>query len=117
MHRCCTLRYIETSMLYTSMHRNIDDKNSSAEDLIQWLGKIVKYIKKSVLVSDELRKAQINKEIANGNTKIIILYVETRWNSSFYMTERFLELSPLELEMLKEMRFKINGNYHRQNFW
>lgn len=53
---------------------------------------IVKYIKNSVNVSDKLRKIQIENNVAEGNIKKMILDVKTRWNSTYYMVQRFLEL-------------------------
>lgn len=48
-----------------------------------------------MVAADQLRKAQNNSGIKEGNIKKVILDVKTRWNSTYYITERFLELAPL----------------------
>lgn len=53
---------------------------------------VVKYIKNSVINSDKLRKIQIESNVPEGKVKKMILDVKTRWNSTYYMVERFLEL-------------------------
>lgn len=53
---------------------------------------IVKFIKRSVNCSDELRKLQ---EKDGNNVKKLILDVVTRWNSLYYMCKRFLELKQI----------------------
>ncbi|KAL4122187.1 hypothetical protein QTP88_014561 [Uroleucon formosanum] len=58
-------------------------------DLISKVRNIVKFIKRSVNCSDELRKLQ---EKDGDNVKKCILDVVTRWNSVYYMCKRFLEL-------------------------
>lgn len=54
---------------------------------------IVIWIKNSVNVSDELRNYFRRENIAEGNMKKVILDVATRWNSTFYMLKRFVELA------------------------
>lgn len=56
---------------------------------------IVTWFKRSVHASDQLRKHQSDKNIPEGKIKKIILDVKTRWNSTFYMISRFVELAPL----------------------
>lgn len=68
--------------------------NSTA--LVRKVRDIVKYIfKKSVNVSDELRKIQIDSGCSEGNAKKMILDVKTRWNSCYYMLERFVPLASI----------------------
>ncbi|XP_067613809.1 E3 SUMO-protein ligase ZBED1-like [Eurosta solidaginis] len=61
---------------------------------------IVKYIKRSVNASDELRKKQKLAGVLDGQIKKLILNVMTRWNSCFYMLQRFVELVGLITEIL-----------------
>lgn len=61
---------------------------------------IVKFIKNSVINSDMLRKIQLESNIPEGNIKKVILDVKTRWNSTFYMVQRFLELLPVINQIL-----------------
>lgn len=67
-------------------------KASGIEHLITKVREIVKFFKKSTTASDELRKAQREKGIKEGNIKKLILDVRTRWNSSFYMINRFIDM-------------------------
>lgn len=72
-------------------------KVDGLQNLISQVRNIVKFIKRSVKCSDELRKLQEN----NGdNLKKLILDVVTRWNSVYYMCERFLELKEVINQIL-----------------
>lgn len=71
--------------------KSIDDSKLCTE-LIGKVRDIVKYIKRSVNASDELRKRQIDLGVKQGQIKKMILDVRTRWNSHFYMLQRFIEL-------------------------
>lgn len=61
---------------------------SQLTELISKVKNIVRWFKHSVVASDELRKA------TNGDGKLI-QEEATRWNSTFYMLERFTKLSKI----------------------
>ncbi|XP_017474101.1 PREDICTED: zinc finger BED domain-containing protein 4-like [Rhagoletis zephyria] len=63
------------------------EATSGMPELVQKVREIVKFFKKSVLATATLKKAQ-------ANPKKVILDVKTRWNSCFYMMQRFVELAP-----------------------
>lgn len=65
---------------------------------------VVKYIKNSVVNSDKLRKIQVDKGVPEGNVKKVILDVKTRWNSVYYMLERFIDIMKLCSEILIDDR-------------
>lgn len=65
----------------------ITDHVQSVKDIIEKIRAIVTYFKQSVAASDLLRKAQ------DSQTPLrLIQSVPTRWNSKYYMLERFLKL-------------------------
>jgi len=53
---------------------------------------IVRLTRHSVVASDELKRLQIRDGKTDGTTLKFIQDVETRWNTTFYMLERFLAL-------------------------
>lgn len=63
-------------------------------DLCCKVREIVKFFKTSVIRSDELRKRQ------NQTPLKLILDVKTRWNSVYYMLERYVTLAPLVHQIL-----------------
>ncbi|KAF2886188.1 hypothetical protein ILUMI_19985 [Ignelater luminosus] len=71
---------------------NLLTRSETASQIIGKVREIVKFIKRSVHASDELRKKQRDAGLKEGQTKKLILDVRTRWNFTFYMIERFLEL-------------------------
>lgn len=76
------------------------DKSVDCSALISRVRDIVKYIKRSVNASDELRKKQKDAGATEGHIKKLILDVKTRWNSCFYMLERFVELVSIISDIL-----------------
>lgn len=54
-------------------------------ELIDKVKRIVTWFKRSVTASDELRRSGVDLKLIQS--------VETRWNSTFYMLQRYLELS------------------------
>lgn len=63
-------------------------------DLIEKVRSIVVYFKRSVKATDILRKIQREAGASEGSFKKLILDVRTRWNSTYYMIDRFLERVP-----------------------
>lgn len=66
------------------------------EKLVKKVREIVKFFKNSVVQTDLLKKKQ------GCNYKNLIMDVQTRWNSTFYMVERYLELKGTVNEILLE---------------
>ncbi|KAF0748319.1 zinc finger BED domain-containing protein 4-like, partial [Aphis craccivora] len=71
---------------------NTIEKCTTLNDIIVKIRKIVKYIKNSVNLSDELRKLQKDQGLPDGKILKLVLDVKTRWNSLLYMIERFLNI-------------------------
>ncbi|KAK9708925.1 hypothetical protein QE152_g26922 [Popillia japonica] len=68
--------------------------------IIDKVRSIVVWFKRSVKASDQLRKVQIDAGTSEGNMKKMILDVKTRWNSTYYMLERFLQMIPMVSNIL-----------------
>ena len=64
----------------------------SAIEIITKVKKIVKLIRHSIVASDELRRLQKRDGKTDGTVLKFIQDVETRWNTTYYMLERFLAL-------------------------
>ncbi|KAF0713571.1 zinc finger BED domain-containing protein 4-like [Aphis craccivora] len=78
------------------------DNCANLNELVEKVRSIVKYVKNSVNVSDELRQYQANDGIPEGNMLKMILDVKTRWNSLYYMVDRFLNLFKIISNILLE---------------
>ncbi|XP_039287793.1 E3 SUMO-protein ligase ZBED1-like [Nilaparvata lugens] len=76
--------------------------HDSIKEIIKKVREIVKWVKNSVNISDKLREIQVNSGIAEGAVKKLILDVKTRWNSTYYMLERFIEMLKIVSEILLE---------------
>jgi len=68
--------------------------------IISKVREMVKWVKNSVINSDLLRKKQFEAGISEGNMKKLILDVPTRWNSVYYMIDRFINMINLISPML-----------------
>ncbi|XP_014293829.3 E3 SUMO-protein ligase ZBED1 [Halyomorpha halys] len=78
-------------------------KHPEASVIVEKVREVVKFVKNSVNITDEIRRKQIEEGgIPEDKVKKIILDVKTRWNSTFYMLERFVELSRMLNEILLE---------------
>ena len=67
-------------------------ENKFVKEIVIKVREIVKWIKNSVINSDKLRKIQIDTGIPEGSVQKMILDVETRWNSLYYMLQRFVDM-------------------------
>ncbi|CAH1108723.1 unnamed protein product [Psylliodes chrysocephalus] len=65
------------------------DSSTDIKEFVTPIKDIVRYFKHSVAASDELRKCQ---DMRQASLKLI-QSISTRWNSMFYMIERFVNLS------------------------
>lgn len=66
--------------------------NSHVKEIISKVKKIVTIIRRSIVASDELKSLQLRDGKTEGTVLKFIQDVPTRWNSTFYMLNRFLEL-------------------------
>ena len=83
------------------------------ENLIKKLRKIVKHIRKTQSCLEELKRLAI---ASNKGFKRPILDVKTRWNSTFYMIQRALELQD-DLYTVKSLNKSISDIWLTQNEW
>lgn len=63
--------------------------------LVSMVRDIVKFFKSSVILSDFLRQKQTGSQPLK-----LILDVKTRWNSVYYMLQRYIELAPIVHQIL-----------------
>lgn len=70
------------------------------DELVKQIREIVKFIKRSVNASDMLREEQKMRGILEGEVLKMVLDVKTRWNSTYHMIQRFLELSNIVSSIL-----------------
>lgn len=71
-----------------------DQKNDELRATLTEVKNIVKYSRQSNICMDLLRAEQVKDGVPEGDVRLPIQSVVTRWNSSFYMTQRFVELFP-----------------------
>lgn len=81
---------------------NAIKKSLGLSQLLSKIRNIVKWIKKSTHNTDVLKRKQIDKGKREGTVLKVILDVPTRWNSVFYMAQRFADLSTYVNELLLE---------------
>lgn len=62
------------------------------KSIISKVREIVKWVKNSVINSDQLRKKQSEAGIPEGKFQKLISDVPTQWNSVFFMIRRFIEM-------------------------
>lgn len=93
-HTPCFAHTINLVATVTVGHKNLKPIITKVRDIVKW-------VKNSVINSDQLRKKQTEAGVPEGKLKKLILDVATRWNSVFFMLKRFIEmvsfLSPILL--------------------
>jgi len=93
-HTPCFAHTINLGVTHTVGQKNI-------QPIITKVREILKWVKNSVINSDQLRKKQAEAGVPEGKFKKLILDVATRWKSVYFMIRRFIEmvsfLSPMLL--------------------
>jgi hypothetical protein len=69
-------------------------------ELIERIKRIVTWFKQSCIASDALRRKQVKNGVAEASVLKLIQSVDTRWNSKFFMIDRFLLLRQHEYDVL-----------------
>lgn len=78
-------------LIQSTLSLNLNDFNL----LVSKVRDIVKFFKSSIILSDSLRQKQTGSQPLK-----LILDVKTRWNSVFYMLQRYIELAPIVHQIL-----------------
>lgn len=94
-HIPCFAHTINLVATHTVGQKNIKPIISKVRDIVKW-------VKKSVKISDLLRKKQSEAQVPEGSIKKLILDVPIRWNSVFHMINRFVEMISLINPILLE---------------
>lgn len=81
------------------------DLTPEFKEIINKVKAIVTFFKRSVHAADNLKKLQLQAGKSEGICLKLIQDCETRWNSTFYMLQRFLELE----EYVNTVLRKENG--------
>lgn len=83
---------------------SLKNTSTAITSIIDKVRNIVKWVKNSVIQSDKLRQIQIDSGVPEGCTKKFILDVKTRWNSLYYMIDRFLDMSKIAAQLLLDAK-------------
>lgn len=85
-HTLCFAHTINLVSDVVVSHRGLQSLITKVRDIVLW-------VKRSVIINDKLRKIQLEAGVKEGCIKKMILDVKTRWNSTFYMIQRFIKMS------------------------
>lgn len=69
---------------------------------------IVTWFKRHVKANDDMRKLQASGGVSEGKMLKFILDVSTRWNSTYFMIERFIKL----ISYLSQVLCQFPANDH-----